>query len=239
MEIASPAFKENARHALHDPQLQRALGHVQSGFVERRADAVARLPEFEALRESARAIKDHTLAHLDLYLEAFEEKVRENGGEVHYAETAADARDIILTLCRAAGARSVTKGKSMVGEEIALNEHLAANGITPVETDLGEYIIQLRDEPPSHIIAPAVHVTREQVEADFRRAHAFLPTDDRPDTDSRTRLDQCLARIADKLLDTLLLENLRNCFSNFHVPAPVLFRISGLSARALVCHPVA
>src|SRR5262249_24675257 len=93
----------------------------------------------------------------------------------HYAETAAEARDIILDICQAAGARTVTKGKSMVAEEIALNEHLAANGITPVETDLGEYIIQLRDEPPSHIIAPAIHLTREQVEADFRRAHTSLP----------------------------------------------------------------
>ena len=177
MEIASPAFKENARHALHDPQLQRALGHVQSGFVEKRAGAGARLPAFEALRDSARAIKDHTLAHLDLYLEAFEEKVREHGGAVHYAETADDAREIILGLCRAAGARTVTKGKTMVGEEIAINDFLAENGVTPVETDLGEYIIQLRHEPPSHIIAPAVHVTRDEVEADFRRAHPFLPAD--------------------------------------------------------------
>jgi L-lactate dehydrogenase complex protein LldF len=175
MEVASPQFKENARRALHDPQLQRALGHVQAGFVERRAQAVTALPEFEALRTSGKAIKDHTLAHLDLYLEAFEEKVRENGGAVHYAETAEEARDIILRLCQAVDAKTVTKGKSMVAEEIALNDHLAAHGITPVETDLGEYIIQLRDEAPSHIIAPAVHVTREQIEADFRRAHAFLP----------------------------------------------------------------
>jgi L-lactate dehydrogenase complex protein LldF len=177
MEVASPDFKERARHALHDPQLRRALTHVEAGFVERRAKAVAALPEFEALRDQVKAIKDHTIAHLDLYLEAYEEKVRESGGEVHYAETAADARDIMLRLCRDAGARTVTKGKSMVAEEIGLNEHLAANGVTPVETDLGEYIIQLRDEPPSHIIAPAVHVTREQIEADFRRAHPFLPAD--------------------------------------------------------------
>jgi L-lactate dehydrogenase complex protein LldF len=177
MEVASPAFKENAHEALHDAQLQRALGHVQSGFVERRADAVSRLPEFEALREGARQIKDHTLAHLDLYLEAFEEKVRENGGVVHYAETAQDARDIIVGICRAAGSMTVTKGKSMIGEEIGLNEHLADNGIVAVETDLGEYIIQLRDEPPSHIIAPAVHLTRDQIEADFRRAHSALPMD--------------------------------------------------------------
>jgi L-lactate dehydrogenase complex protein LldF len=138
---------------------------------------VAALPEFEALREQAREIKNHTLAHLDLYLEAYEEKVTESGGVVHYAESAADARDIILDICRKAGARTVTKGKSMVAEEIALNEHLEEHGIQPIETDLGEYIIQIRHEPPSHIIAPAVHLTKEQVADDFRRVHTELPAD--------------------------------------------------------------
>ena len=101
--------------------------------------------------------------------------MREAGGEVHYAETAEEARDVILSICRRAGAKTVTKGKSMVAEEIGLNEHLEANGIEPIETDLGEYIIQLRHEPPSHIIAPAVHLTKDQVEADFRRVHTDLP----------------------------------------------------------------
>jgi L-lactate dehydrogenase complex protein LldF len=174
MEITSPAFKQNARRALADKHLQEALGNIRAGFVDKRAKAVDELPEFDALREAARDIKNHTIAHLDLYLEAYEEKVRESGGEVHYAETPQAARDAILAICRRAGARTVTKGKSMIAEEIGLNEHLSVNGIEPVETDLGEYIIQLRDEPPSHIIAPAVHVTRDQVEADFRRAHAKL-----------------------------------------------------------------
>jgi L-lactate dehydrogenase complex protein LldF len=94
---------------------------------------------------------------------------------VHFAETGEEARRIILDICRKTGARSVTKGKSMISEEIALNDHLEANGIRAVETDLGEYIIQLRGETPSHIIAPAVHVNRDQVEADFRRVHTHLP----------------------------------------------------------------
>ncbi len=175
MEIASPDFRENARHALADEQLQQALGNVRTGFIDKRTKAVDALPEFDALREAARDIKNHTFAHLDLYLEAYEEKVRESGGEVHYAETPQQARDTILAICRRVGARTVTKGKSMISEEIGLNEHLSANGIEPIETDLGEYIIQLRDEPPSHIIAPAIHTTRDQVEADFRRAHTNLP----------------------------------------------------------------
>ncbi len=175
MQITSPAFKQNARQAIGDPQLQKAMGHVRSGFIDKRRIAVEALPEFEALRDSAKAIKDHTLQNLDLYLEHYEARVSASGGRVHWAETAQDARRIVLDICRAAGARSVTKGKSMVSEEIALNDFLAANGVKPVETDLGEYIIQLRDEHPSHIIAPAVHLNKEQVEADFRRVHDHLP----------------------------------------------------------------
>ncbi len=177
MQTTSPAFKANARAALDDAQLQKTLGFVRGRFVNKRQDAVDALPEFERLREQARDIKNHTLAHLDLYLEAFEEKVTESGGVVHYAETGEQARDIILDICRKAGARTVTKSKSMISEEIALNDHLEANGIEPVETDLGEYIIQIRHEPPSHIIAPAVHLTKEQVAADFRRVHTHLPAD--------------------------------------------------------------
>jgi L-lactate dehydrogenase complex protein LldF len=175
MEVTSAAFKENAKAALADPHLQKARVHLRTGFIEKRRRAVEALPEFDALRDAARDIKNHTLAHLDLYLEAYEDKVRAAGGEVHYAETAAEARATILAICRRAGARTVTKGKTMVAEEIGLNPYLEANGIEPVETDLGEYIIQLRHEPPSHIIAPAVHLTKDQVEADFRRVHTSFP----------------------------------------------------------------
>jgi L-lactate dehydrogenase complex protein LldF len=175
MQITSPAFKQNSREALANPQLQKALGNVRAGFIDKRRKAVDALPEFEALRESARSIKDHALANLDLYLEAYERQVTAAGGVVHWAETAQDARAIMLDICRAYGARTVTKGKSMITEEIGLNEFLEKEGIRPVETDLGEYIIQLRGEHPSHIIAPAVHLNKEQVEEDFRRVHDYLP----------------------------------------------------------------
>jgi L-lactate dehydrogenase complex protein LldF len=177
MQITSPGFKQNARGALADPNLQRALGNVRAGFIEKRRKAADALPEFDALRDSAREIKDHTLANLDLYLEAYEARVTEAGGQVHWAETAEDARRIMLEICRKAGARTVTKGKSMITEEVGLNDFLEKNGIRPVETDLGEYIIQLRGEHPSHIIAPAVHLNRDQVEEDFRRVHTHLPAD--------------------------------------------------------------
>jgi L-lactate dehydrogenase complex protein LldF len=177
MESKSHAFKANSSAALHDKQLQKALGNVRAGFIDKRAKARAALPEFDDLRDEARDIKDHALAHLDLYLERYERKVTASGGHVHWAETAEDARAIILDICKSVGAKSVTKGKSMIAEEIALNDHLEAAGMKVVETDLGEYIIQLRKEPPSHIIAPAVHLNKEQVEADFRAQHLDLPAD--------------------------------------------------------------
>src|SRR5919112_1592800 len=170
----SPQFKQNAARALNDDQLQKALGNVKQGFIDKRQMAADKLPEFEALRDSARDIKNHTLRHLDLYLEAYEEKVKASGGHVHFARNADEARAVILGICRDAGARTVTKGKSMISEEIGINHHLEAHGITPVETDLGEYIIQLRNELPSHIIAPAVHLNATQVEQDFRRVHKNL-----------------------------------------------------------------
>src|SRR5438876_39019 len=174
MEPTSHSFPANARIGLADPVLQRALGLARTGFPLRRQQAIERLPEFEALREEGRQIKDHTLAHLDFYLELYEKNVAASGGQVHWARDAAEARQTVLEICRAAGAKIVTKGKSMVAEEIALNDHLEANGITPVETDLGEYIIQLRHEPPSHIIAPAIHLMKEQVADTFRAAHTEL-----------------------------------------------------------------
>jgi L-lactate dehydrogenase complex protein LldF len=174
MQPTSHAFPANARVGLADEILQRALGLARTGFPLRRQQAIERLPEFEVLREQGRAIKDHTLAHLDFYLELYERKVVEAGGRVHWARTAEEARAAVLEICRSVGAQMVTKGKSMVAEEIALNDYLEQNGITPVETDLGEYIIQLRHEPPSHIIAPAIHLMKEQVADAFRANHTEL-----------------------------------------------------------------
>ncbi|MFN4141942.1 LutB/LldF family L-lactate oxidation iron-sulfur protein [Aestuariivirga sp.] len=174
MEMSSTAFPQNVSKALADGQLQYAMTETGPRFIAKRSKAREALPEFDRLRDQARDIKNHVLDHLDLYLERYEEKVKEAGGHVHWARTAEEARAAILGICQRAGAKLVTKGKSMISEEIDLNHHLEANGITPVETDLGEYLIQIRNERPSHIIAPAVHLTRDQVEADFRRTHTHL-----------------------------------------------------------------
>jgi L-lactate dehydrogenase complex protein LldF len=171
MEIRSAQFKQRAVFAIHDASLQQALAKAREGFVGKRAEQVAALPEFEALREEAKNLKNHVLDNLDYYLERYEAAVTASGGTVHWARDAAEARGIILDICRRVGAKTVTKGKSMVSEEIGLNEALIEEGMEVVETDLGEYIIQLAHEPPSHIIAPAVHKTKEQVSDLFEAAH--------------------------------------------------------------------
>ena len=165
-------FKLNARRALADQNLSAALGRMTSGLVPRRAAAIENLPEFDDLSARARELKDHVLANLDHYLETFEKNCTAAGGQVHWCPSADDARRAILEICQNASAKTVTKGKSMVTEELHLNAFLERNGIQPIETDLGEYIIQLADEPPSHIIAPAVHKTKEQVSDLFFEHHA-------------------------------------------------------------------
>lgn len=177
MKPTSHAFKDNARVALDDSQLQRALAGLPGGLVAQRAAARARLPEFEDLRETNKNLRNEILEHLDVYLETYEANATKAGAHVHWASDAAEARQIILNICRDADAKLVTKGKSMISEEIALNGHLEGAGIEVAETDLGEYIIQLRGETPSHIIAPSIHVNPDQVEQKFRETHTQLPKD--------------------------------------------------------------
>ena len=174
MKSTANNFIQNAHKALNDQGLQSALNNAKSGFVDKRRKAVEALPEFEALREAAFEIKQHSLAYLEQYLIQFEQQVQANGGHVHWAETPAQATKIVTQLCQSVSAQKITKGKTMVGEEIGLNDAIIERGMKPVETDLGEYIIQLANEPPSHIIAPAVHKSREQISNLFHTHHASL-----------------------------------------------------------------
>lgn len=199
MEAKVHRFKENAREALADRNLQAALGKLSQGFPLKRLAAAARLPEFEALRDQARDIKDHVLENLDAYLLRYEEKVVAAGGHVHWCEDAEAARQKILEICRATGARTVTKSKSMIGEELAINDYLEANGVTPIETDLGEYIIQLRREPPSHIIAPAIHLSMAQVEQTFREKHLDLD-ENRALDEPRALLEEARGKLRSQFL---------------------------------------
>ena len=171
MKSTSRQFNANVRRALHDATLQQALLRVGPGFVDRRRQSLAELPGADKLKMRAREIKERALARLDEYLLEFEKNVKANGGHVHWAQTAEEANAICVDLCRQVSARSVIKGKTMVGEEVGLNDALENAGLETIETDLGEYIIQLAGEPPSHIIAPAIHKTRQQIVELFDRFH--------------------------------------------------------------------
>jgi L-lactate dehydrogenase complex protein LldF len=153
----------NAEAALRDAALQRALRGALPSFRQQRDAAVAEVPEWEALRAAAAAIKDEALRHLETHLRQFEARVAATGGTVHWAQDAAEARRIIVDLARRRGVRLAVKSKSMTSEEIDLNPALEAVGVRVVETDLGEYIVQLAGERPSHIVVPALHKDLEAI----------------------------------------------------------------------------
>src|ERR1044071_653202 len=145
--LSSETFKENAKAALADVQLRGALKNATSLFGEKRKQAVADLPNWEELRTQARAIKDEVLSDLDRYLKEFVRNAESRGATVHRAHDAAEANSIICGLVKERNARVVVKSKSMTTEETHLNDALEAAGLQVVETDLGEYIIQLAHEP--------------------------------------------------------------------------------------------
>lgn len=176
MHPSTHTFKENAKNALKDERLQKSLGVVQN-FQNSRRQAIERLPEFSDLCTQAEQIKNHTIQHLDYYLEQFETRVLEQGGHVHWTQDSQQANQQVLELCQKYGVDYIVKGKSMVTEEIGLIPYLEQHNIQVIETDLGEYILQLRHESPSHIIVPSMHLRHSDVAETFRTAHTQFPTD--------------------------------------------------------------
>src|SRR6201988_1593929 len=171
-------FDENARRALVDPQLRSALRHLTVTFGDRRSEAIASVDDWEGLRETARAIKDETLAHLDRYLEQFADNAERAGATIHWAHDGDEVRRLIVYLLQQRHATRVVKSKSMATEEIHLNDALEAAGISTIETDLGEWIIQLARETPSHIVVPAIHKSKKQIADLFVDKLGIEPTDD-------------------------------------------------------------
>lgn len=171
MQIKSLDFKRRAYDGMHNQQLQRAFGRMQSHFVDKRTAAVKALPEFDAIRDSGAAIRDRVLENLDVYLKRFEQAAQARGVKVHFAETAEEANRLIADIARENGVRKIVKSKSMVTEECALNEHLERDGFEVVETDLGEYILQLANDTPSHIVAPVAHKSKEEISDLFAEKH--------------------------------------------------------------------
>ena len=156
-------FMDAADEAMANANLQLALARLGDTLGHRNKEAFAVLPNSDLLRQRARRIKDETLLELDQHLITLEESVKRRGGQVHYADDGAEACDAVLRIIQAAGARRVVKSKSMTTEEIHLNQALEAREIEVVETDFGEYIIQVAGQRPSHLVAPAVHLNLKDV----------------------------------------------------------------------------
>ncbi len=172
MQVQSMHFRKRVAGQLADTQLQGKLSISKGKFVNGRAAAIAKLPQFEQMREQAAEIRDRTLQDLDLWLEVFEERASARGARVMYARNGAEVRRLVIDIAHRHEASKVTKSKSMLSEEADLNLALEAAGVQPVETDLGEYILQINDnEPPSHIIAPVMHKSKEEVSDLFARVH--------------------------------------------------------------------
>ena len=209
-DVKTRDFFKASTISIQDPQLRRALQRVGTGFDANRRQAIDEVtPEaWEEWREQARQIKVHTLEHLDYYLNLLHDSVTKAGGQVHFATDAEQANAIVANLARTRNVRIATKSKSMVSEELELNPVLESLGVDVYETDLGEYIIQLAKETPSHLVAPALHKTKEDVGRLFNERLGLPYMDDIDD----------LARAARELLrDKFLQADLGISGANFVV----------------------
>ncbi|MEX0926410.1 MAG: LutB/LldF family L-lactate oxidation iron-sulfur protein [Dehalococcoidia bacterium] len=163
MKPQTKEFRRVAAKTMVDPRLQKALEGVYNGFYKGRIAAAEATDRWEEQREQGRAIKEHTINHLDYYLELLADNVEKHGGRVFFAADVDAANKYVIDLALSRSVKTVIKSKSMVSEEMGLNHVFEQNGIESVETDLGEYIIQLAGETPYHLIAPAIHKSRDQV----------------------------------------------------------------------------
>ena len=181
MTTTTPQFRQRAALAIEDERLQRALDTATDNFRQARDQAFAELPDAEALRDHFKSLRQATLGQLAQHLETFETRAREAGAQVHWARDGAEACATIVQIARRHQVKLAVKGKSMATEEIHLNQALEEAGVEAVETDMGDWLVQLARETPSHIIAPAIHKTRQQAaELLSREAGQPLPADDIP-----------------------------------------------------------
>jgi L-lactate dehydrogenase complex protein LldF len=173
--LATTSLRERMAGAVIDDRLRHNVARAVDRFASHRTEALAELEDADKLRRAARGVRQEILADLPALLERFADHALARGAHICWASTADDARDYIGNLVRAQGAKRVVKSKSMVTEELDLNMALEAQGVEVVETDLGEWIVQLAEETPSHIIAPALHRDRHQVQDLFRQEVAAGP----------------------------------------------------------------
>jgi L-lactate dehydrogenase complex protein LldF len=172
MQIQSMHFKARAGERLADQRLQQNLKKLSTKFVSGRASAITELDDFEGTRDAAKERRMRAIENLDVWLDTFEQQAARRGATVLYAQTAEEASRLVVEIAKKHGVKKATKTKSMVSEEMALNKALEAAGVQTLETDLGEYILQINDnEAPSHIIAPVVHKDKEEISDLFARVH--------------------------------------------------------------------
>jgi L-lactate dehydrogenase complex protein LldF len=176
----APSFPKAALNVLNNVQMRKNVGHAIDVIQAKRAKLVAEKTDWQELRESASAIRMHVLENLGHYLTQFEERCTANGGVVHWAANAEEARQITLAILREEQANEVIKIKTMTSAEIQLNPFLEENGIKAYETDLAEIILQLGEQEPSHIVVPALHVNRSQVREIFSRTMHLKDLSDEP-----------------------------------------------------------
>ncbi len=202
--LGMPVFPDAAKIALRDDQLRRNLSHATSTIRAKRLTAVGELPDWQDLRTAAAAIKDHTLANLDTYLEQFEAAATATGARVHWASDAADACRIAVGIAESHQATDVIKVKSMATQEIGLNEALAEQGINAWETDLAELIVQLGDDMPSHFLVPAIHKNRTEIRDIFvaRMAEVGRPAPDGLTDEPRRLAEAARLHLREKFLRT-------------------------------------
>jgi len=183
MHFMPPAdFRARVSDALQDTKLRGSMRGAMDFLQDKRRAQFPDGDELEQLRDLGEAVRQHALAHLPKLLVQFEAKLQAAGAHVHWAANADEANAIILEIAQRRGARSVIKGKSMASEEVELNHHMAQHGIDCIESDMGEYIVQLAGEKPSHIVMPAVHKTRADIGALFERHIPGTPYSEDVDT---------------------------------------------------------
>lgn len=172
MQIQSMHFKERAGQKLADQRLQQNLKNLSTKFVSGRASAITELDDFEGTRNAAIERRMRAINNLDVWLETFEKEATRRGATVLFAESAEEASRLVVEIAKKHDVKKATKSKSMVSEEMALNKALEAAGVQAIETDLGEYILQINNnEAPSHIIAPVVHKDKDEIADLFARVH--------------------------------------------------------------------
>src|SRR5699024_11210399 len=190
IKIGHLPFKESVEEEIKDTFMRNAISTAQDSLRHKKLAATEEDDQFgdwEAWREAGAEIRRHTLDNLDYYLHMLSEKVAERGGHVYFAETREDANDYIKNVVQEKEATKVVKTKSMVTEEIELNDMLEDIGCNVLETDLGEYILQIDEDRPSHFVAPSLHKNKEQIRDTYREKIGYTGTEDPSELTSYTR----------------------------------------------------